>query len=91
MGTSSLIHHGYYCFQCRTIVFIAEPLLSMQNYCFDQRDIVLNDHATQLMFWEVLNILFDVMVWKIPVYHPALVAKFYRVNLESLITLLIDI
>ena len=63
----------------------------MRNYCFDQRDIVLNDHATQLMFWEVLNILFDVMVWKIPVYHPALVVKFYRVNLESLITLLIDI
>ena len=24
-------------------------------------------------------------------YHPALVVKFYRVNLESLITLLIDI
>ena len=63
----------------------------MRNYCFDQRDIVLNDHATQLMFWEVLNILFDVMVWKIPVYHPALVVKFHRVNLESLITLLIDI
>ena len=54
----------------------------------------LNDHVTQLMVWEVpssLNILFDVMVWKIPVYHPALVVKFYRVNLESLITLLIDI
>ena len=91
MGTSTLIHHGYFCFQCR---IIAEPLLSMQNYCFDQRDIVLNDHVTQLMVWEVpssLNILFDVMVWKIPVYHPALVVKFYRVNLESLITLLIDI
>ena len=76
MSTSCLIHHGYYCFQCRTIVFIAEPLLSMRNYCFDQRDIVLNDHATQLMFWEVLNILFDVMVWKISVYHPASVLNF---------------
>ena len=66
----------------------------MQNHCFDQRGIVLNDNVTQLMVWEVpssLNILFDVMVWKIPVYHPALVVKFYRVNLESLITLLIDI
>ena len=94
MGTSTLIHYGYFCFQCRTIVFIAEPLLSMRNYCFDQRDIVLNDHATQLMVWEVPsspNILFDVMVWKIPVYHPALVVNFHRVNLESLITLLIDI
>ena len=53
----------------------------------------LNDHVTQFMVWEVpssLNILFDVMVWKIPVYHPAFVVKFYRVNLESLITLLID-
>ena len=74
-----------------TFVLSAEPLLSVRNHCFDQRDIVLNDHATQLMVWEVLNILFDVMVWKIPVYHPALVVKFYRVNLESLITLLIDI
>ena len=94
MRSSTLIHHGYFCFKCRTIVFSAEPLLSVQNHCFDQRGIVLNDHVTQLMVWEVpsnLNILFDVMVWKIPVYHPALVVKFYRVNLESLITLLIVI
>ena len=70
----------------------------MKIHCYQYRIIVLikgvlflNDNATQLMVWEVLNILFDVMVWKIPVYHPALVVKFYRVNLESLITLLIDI
>ena len=71
-----------------------EPLLSVQNHCFDQRVLFLNDHVTQLMVWEVpssLNVLFDVMVWKIPVYHPALVVNFYRVNFESLITLLIDI
>ena len=77
-----------------TFVLSAEPLFSVQNHCFDQRGIVLNDHVTQLMVWEVtssLNILFDVMVWKIPFYHPALVVKFHRVNLESLITLLIDI
>ena len=94
MNTSAPIHHGYFCFKCRTIVFSAEPLLSAQNHSFDQRGIVLNHHVTQLMVWEVpssLNILFDVAVWKIPVYHPALVVKFYRVNLESLITLLIDI
>ena len=75
--------YGYFCFKCRTIVFSAEPLLSVQNHSFDQRGIVL----TQLMVSEVpssLNILFDVMVRKIPVYHPALVVKFYRVNLESL-------
>ena len=69
-------------------------LFELRCNCFDQRGIVLNDNATQVMVWEVpssLNILFDVMVWKIPVYHPALVVKFYRVNLESLITLLIDI
>ena len=84
-----------------TFVLSAEPLFSVQNHCYQCRIIVLikgvlflNDHVTQLMVWEVpssLNILFDVMVWKIPVYHPALVVKFYRVNLESLITLLIDI
>ena len=69
-------------------------LFELRCNCFDQRGIVLNDNATQVMVWEVpsnLNILFDVMVWKIPVYHPALVGKFYRVTLESLITLLIDI
>ena len=79
-------------------------LFSVRNHCFQCGIIVLikgvlflNDHVTQLMVWEVLyyisslNILFDVMVWKIPVYHPALVVNFYRVNLESLITLLIDI
>ena len=66
-------------------------LFELRCNCFDQRGIVLNDNATQVMVWKVLNILFDVMVWKIPVYHPALVVKFYRVNLESLITLLIDI
>ena len=69
-------------------------LFELRCNCFDQRGIVLNDNATQVMVWEVpssLNILFDVMVWKTPVYHPALVVKFYRVNLESLITLLIDI
>ena len=69
-------------------------LFELRCNCFDQRGIVLNDSATQVMVWEVpssLNILFDVMVWKIPVYHPALVVKFHRVNLESLITLLIDI
>ena len=81
-----------------TFVLSAEPLFSLQNHCYQCGIIVLikgvlflNDNATQLMVWEVLNILFDVMVWKIPVYHPALVVKFYRVNLESLITLLIDI
>ena len=70
----------------------------MKIHCYQYRIIVLikgvlflNDNAIQRMVWEVLNILFDVMVWKIPVYHPALVVKFYRVNLESLITLLIDI
>ena len=78
-----------------TFVFSAEPLFSLQNHCYRCGIIVLikgvlflNDNATQLMVWEVLsslNILFDVMVWKIPVYHPALVVKFYRVNLESLI------
>ena len=78
-----------------TFVLSAEPLFSLQNHCYQCRIIVLikgvlflNDNATQLMVWEVpssLNILFDVMVWKIPVYHPALVVKFYRVNLESLI------
>ena len=67
-----------HCYQCRIIVLIKGVLF-------------LNDNATQLMVWEVLNILFDVMVWKIPVYHPALVVKFSGVNLESLITLLIDI
>ena len=67
-----------HCYQYRIIVLIKEVLF-------------LNDNAIQRMVWEVLNILFDVMVWKIPVYHPALVVKFYRVNLESLITLLIDI
>ena len=66
-------------------------LFELRCNCFDQRGIVLNDNVTQLMVWKVLNILFDVMVWKIPVYHPALVVKFYRFNLESLITLLIDI
>ena len=81
-----------------TFVFSAEPLFSLQNHCYRCGIIVLikgvlflNDHAIQRMVWEVLNILFDVMIWKIPVYHPALVVKFYRVNLESLITLLIDI
>ena len=67
-----------HCYQYRIIVLIKEVLF-------------LNDNAIQRMVREVLNILFDVMVWKIPVYHPALVVKFYRVNLESLITLLIDI
>ena len=84
-----------------TFVLSAESLFSVQNHCYQCGIIVLikgvlflNDHMTQLMVWEVpssLNILFDVMVWKIPVYHPALVVNFYRVNLESLITLLIDI
>ena len=84
-----------------TFVFSAESLFSVQNHCYQCGIIVLikgvlfvNDHVTQLMVWEVpssLNILFDVEVWKIPVYHPALVVNFYRVNLESLITLLIDI
>ena len=75
-----------HCYRCGIIVLIKGILF-------------LNDHAIQRMVWEVLNILFgevlnilfDVMVWKIPVYHPALVVKFHRVNLESLITLLIDI
>ena len=59
-----------------------------------------------IMVWKVINTLIisiwnvdnrefvqscPALVWKIPVYHPALVVKFYRVNLESLITLLIDI
>ena len=84
-----------------TFVFSAESLFSVRSHCYQCGIIVLikgvlflNDHVTQLMVWEVpsrLNILFDVMVWKIPVYHPALVVNFYRVNLESLITLLIDI
>ena len=84
-----------------TIVFSAESLFSVRNHCYQcgiivliKRVLLLNDHVTQLMVWEVpssLNILFDVMVWKISVYHPALVVNFYRVNLESLITLLIHI
>ena len=84
-----------------TFVLSAESLFSVQNHCYQCRIIVLikgvlflNDHGTQRMVWEVpssLNMLFDVEVWKIPVYHPALVVNFYRVNLESLITLLIDI
>ena len=84
-----------------TFVLSAESLFSLQNHCYQCGiiDLIkgvsfLNDNVTQLMVWEVpssLNILFDVMVWKIPVYHPALVVKFYRVNLESLITSLIDI
>ena len=63
-----------------TIVLSEDSLLSVQNHCFNQRGIVLNDHVAQLMVWEVpssLNILFDVMVWKIPVYHPALGVNFY--------------
>ena len=70
-----------------TFVFSAEPLFSLQNHCYRCGIIVLikgvlflNDNVTQVC--EVpssLNILFDVMVWKIPVYHPALVVKFYRV------------
>ena len=74
MSTSGLIQHGYFCFQCRTIVISAEPLFFIKGVLF------LNDHVTQLMVWEVpssLNILFDVEVWKIPVYHPALVVKFF--------------
>ena len=82
-------------FSMVTFVFSAESLFSVRNHCYQCGIIVLikgvlflNDHTTQLMVWEVpssLNILLDVMVWKIPVYHPALVVKFYRVNLESLI------
>ena len=70
-----------------TIVFSAESLFSVRNHCYQCGIIILikgvlfsNDHVTQLMVWEVpssLNILFDVMVWKIPVYHPALVLNFY--------------
>ena len=78
-----------------TFVFSVESLFSVRNHCYQCGIIVLikgvlflNDHATQRMVWEVpscLSILFDVMVWKIAVYHPASVVKFYRVNLESLI------
>ena len=81
LSEDSLFSVKIHCYQCRIILLIKGILF-------------LNDHVTQLMVWEVpssLNILFDVMAWKIPVYHPALVVKFYRVNLGSLITLLIDI
>ena len=81
-SAESLFSVRNHCYQCGTIVISAESLFLIKGVLF------LNDHVTHLMVWEVpssLNILFDVVVWKIPVYHPALVVKFYRVNLESLI------
>ena len=62
------------------IVMWSESIVLSSNYCKNER-----------VLWSSLNILFDVMVWKIPVYHPALVVNFYRINLETLINFLIDI